>query len=74
MLKFWVAVLLDSLLAASTFVQTVEQRQGLKVACLEEIGYSNGWLTAEQVITIAKGLKNSAYGDYLIQVVEDKTP
>ena len=64
----------DSLLAASTFVQTVEQRQGLKVACLEEIGYSNGWLTAEQVITIAKGLKNSAYGDYLIQVVEDKTP
>lgn len=59
----------DSLIEAGMYVQTIEKRQGLKVACLEEIGYSNGWLSKEQVLVQAKALGKTAYGQYLKKLV-----
>jgi glucose-1-phosphate thymidylyltransferase len=58
----------DSLLEAGHFVQTVEHRQGLKVACLEEIGFNNGWITAEQLLEQGNSLKKTGYGQYLIEL------
>jgi glucose-1-phosphate thymidylyltransferase len=58
----------DSLMEASQFVQTVEQRQGLKVACLEEIAFHNGWLSKESLFTQAEALKKTNYGKYLLKV------
>jgi glucose-1-phosphate thymidylyltransferase len=58
----------DSLLEASSFVHTIEKRQGLKVACLEEIAYRAGFIDAAQLEILAKGLKNS-YGEYLIEIL-----
>lgn len=55
----------DSLIEASTFVQTVEKRQGFKVACLEEIAWRNGWLDDESVLKTAKLLSKTGYGKYL---------
>ncbi|MDU8362137.1 glucose-1-phosphate thymidylyltransferase RfbA [Pseudomonas syringae group sp. J309-1] len=55
----------ESLLEASHFVHTIEHRQGLKVACLEEIAYSNGWISAEQLGVQAEALKKTGYGQYL---------
>ncbi|WP_180698456.1 glucose-1-phosphate thymidylyltransferase RfbA [Pseudomonas crudilactis] len=55
----------DSLLEASHFVHTIEQRQGLKVACLEEIAYHNGWISAQQLAAQAEALKKTGYGQYL---------
>ncbi|MGL4958703.1 MAG: glucose-1-phosphate thymidylyltransferase RfbA [Plesiomonas sp.] len=55
----------DSLIEASTFVQTVEKRQGFKVACLEEIAWRNGWMTDEQVARTAQQLSKTGYGQYL---------
>jgi glucose-1-phosphate thymidylyltransferase len=60
----------DSLLEAGQFVQTVEHRQGLKVACLEEIAYRNNWITAEQLIEQGDKLKKTGYGQYLLKVAE----
>ncbi|MEH6452516.1 MULTISPECIES: glucose-1-phosphate thymidylyltransferase RfbA [Pseudomonas] len=60
----------DSLLEASHFVHTIEQRQGLKVACLEEIAFHNGWITAEQLRTQADALKKTGYGQYLYKILE----
>ncbi|MCX8662870.1 MULTISPECIES: glucose-1-phosphate thymidylyltransferase RfbA [unclassified Gilliamella] len=60
----------DSLLEASSFVQIIEKRQGLKVACLEEISFRNGWLSAEQVRREALDAKKTLYGQYLYQLVE----
>ncbi len=59
----------DSLIEASTFVQTVEKRQGFKVACLEEIAWRNGWLTDEQVRESAKSLAKTGYGCYLLDLL-----
>lgn len=59
----------DSLLEASSFVQVIEKRQGLKVACLEEIAYRNGWLSAEEVTNEAKNLSKTAYGQYLNRLI-----
>lgn len=59
----------ESLLEASTFIETIERRQGLKIACVEEIAYQMGYITAEQVIKIATPMKNSGYGDYLIKLI-----
>ncbi|WP_448556508.1 glucose-1-phosphate thymidylyltransferase RfbA [Thalassotalea montiporae] len=59
----------DSLLDASQFVQTVERRQGFKIACPEEIAYRNGWLSKEDVISYGQAMKNSPYGQYLIDIV-----
>lgn len=60
----------DSLLEASHFVHTIEQRQGLKVACLEEIAYHNGWITAEQLSAQADALKKTGYGQYLQKLLD----
>jgi glucose-1-phosphate thymidylyltransferase len=62
----------DNLIAASTFVQTIEQRQGLKVACPEEIAYRMGYINAEQLKALALPLEKSGYGEYLNQVLRDR--
>ena len=59
----------DSLIEASSFIQTIEKRQGLKVACLEEIAYEEGFITAERVLELAQPLAKSGYGEYLIKRV-----
>jgi len=59
----------DSLMDASVFVQTVEKRQGFKIACLEEIAYVNGWINKKQVLSQAEALGKTAYGKYLSQLV-----
>lgn len=59
----------DSLLEASSFIQTIEKRQGLKVACLEEIAYEEGFIDAEKVLELAQPLAKSGYGQYLIKRV-----
>jgi len=59
----------DSLLEASTFIETIERRQGLKIACVEEIAYRMGYITAEQVMKIATPMKNSGYGEYLMRMI-----
>lgn len=61
----------DTLLEASQFVQTIEKRQGYKVACPEEIAYNNQWITTEQLLTLAEPLKKIAYGKYLINLVNE---
>jgi glucose-1-phosphate thymidylyltransferase len=61
----------DSLLEAGSFVQTIEQRQGFKVACLEEIAYRNGWLTATEVLDRAKQMEKTSYGSYLMSLLKD---
>lgn len=61
----------DSLLAASNFVKTLDERQGLKVCCPEEIAYHMGYLTAQQLADIAAPLTGSGYGDYLLSLLED---
>ena len=61
----------DSLLEASLFVQTIEHRQGYKIACLEEIAYNNGWINKENVLKIAKPLSKNGYGQYLKDLVKD---
>jgi len=58
----------DSLMEAGQFVQTVERRQGLKVACLEEIAFRNGWLSKEMLLKQADVLKKTSYGEYLTKV------
>lgn len=60
----------ESLLEASHFVHTIEQRQGLKIACLEEIAFHNGWLNSEQVIQQAERLKKTCYGQYLFSFLQ----
>ena len=60
----------DSLLDAGRFVQTVEKRQGLKIACLEEIAYKQGFIDADQVLKLAVPLKKSGYGEYLEKLVQ----
>jgi glucose-1-phosphate thymidylyltransferase len=62
----------DSLLDASQFIATLEMRQGLKVACPEEIAYRSGWIDAEQLLALAQPLLKSGYGRYLQQVLKDK--
>jgi len=61
----------ESLHEASSFVQTIENVQGLKIACLEEIAWRNGWLSAEQVRNLGLSMKKNVYGQYLISLVTD---
>ena len=61
----------DSLLEASTYVQTIEHRQGLKVACLEEIAYENGWIDREHLLERAKYFGKTGYGQYLYTLAGD---
>jgi glucose-1-phosphate thymidylyltransferase len=60
----------DSLLDAANFIQTIERRQGLKVSCPEEIAWRNQWITSAQLAALAKPLRNSGYGDYLLGLLE----
>jgi glucose-1-phosphate thymidylyltransferase len=62
----------DSLLDASQYVQTIEHRQGLKVACLEEIAYHNGWISREQLLERARYFGKIGYGQYLAQVAGEE--
>jgi len=62
----------DSLSEASTFIEVLEKRQGLKISCLEEIAYHNSWITTEDVLRIAEPMKKNQYGQYLIQLVKRK--
>lgn len=62
----------DSLMEAGSFVQTIEKRQGLKVACLEEIGYRNGWLSRERLLQEAGQLKKTGYGQYLLALLAEQ--
>lgn len=62
----------DSLSEASTFVEVIEKRQGLKVACLEAIAYRKGWIDEEQMRELAKPMLKNQYGQYLLQVIEEK--
>lgn len=59
----------DSLIEAGQFVQTIEHRQGYKIACLEEIAYNNGWINKEKILEIAKPLAKNGYGQYLYSLV-----
>ena len=61
----------DSLLEAGQFVATIENRQGLKVACLEEIGYRSGWLDAESLRKEAQALSKTGYGQYLLRILKE---
>ena len=61
----------DSLIEAGQFVQTIEHRQGYKIACLEEIAYNNGWISKEKILEIAKPLSKNGYGEYLYDLVKD---
>ena len=63
----------DSLIEASQFVQTIEHRQGLKVACLEEIAFNNGWITVEQLKERGEFFKKTGYGQYLLKLYQEKT-
>ncbi|WP_131782180.1 glucose-1-phosphate thymidylyltransferase RfbA [Legionella gresilensis] len=62
----------DSLLEASHFVHTIEQRQGLKIACLEEIAYTSGWIDSEQLLEQAFRFQKTAYGQYLLRHLEEE--
>ncbi|MEK6659673.1 MAG: glucose-1-phosphate thymidylyltransferase RfbA [Campylobacterota bacterium] len=60
----------DSLIEAGQFVQTIEHRQGYKIACLEEIAYNNGWISKEKLLEVARVLSKSGYGQYLSDLVK----
>jgi len=61
----------ESLIEASMFIQTIEKRQGLKVACIEEIAYEMGYITAEQLMELAQPLKKNGYGQYLLRCAKE---
>jgi glucose-1-phosphate thymidylyltransferase len=61
----------ESLLQAATFIETVEQRQGLKIACIEEIAYRMGYIDAQQVQLLAAPLRNNNYGRYLMEMLDE---
>jgi glucose-1-phosphate thymidylyltransferase len=63
----------DSLLEAASFVQTLEKRQGLRIACPEEIAYDQGFITHDQFIALGKKFEKSAYGQYLLRVASERT-
>jgi len=62
----------DSLMEAALFIQTIERRQGLMVACPEEIAFRNGYISAGQLEEIGNSMKNNAYGAYLLQLLREK--
>lgn len=60
----------DSLFEASSFVEVIEKRQGLKIACLEEIAYKNGWITDKKLEEVAQPIRKNQYGDYLLKLLD----
>ena len=63
----------EALMDAGHFVQAVEKRQGLKIACLEEIGYRNGWLDQEQIFEQSQRMHKTSYGQYLKRLITGKS-
>lgn len=63
----------ESLLSASLFIETIEQRQGLKVACPEEIAFRRGYINTEQLAKLAESLRKNNYGEYLLNILEEET-
>lgn len=61
----------ESLSEAATFIEVIEKRQGLKVACLEEIAYSNGWITKEKLAELARPMAKNQYGQYLLKLAKE---
>ena len=61
----------EDLLEASSFIETIERRQGLKVACIEEIAFDKGYITKEKLLTLANSMKDSQYGQYLLRHIEE---
>jgi glucose-1-phosphate thymidylyltransferase len=61
----------ESLLQASSFIETIESRQGLKVACPEEIAYRAGWIDRERLERLARPLAKNGYGQYLLRLLQD---
>ena len=61
----------ESLLDASGFIATLEQRQGLKIACPEEVAWRNGWIDADQLEALAAPLSKSSYGRYLMRLLQE---
>ncbi|WP_462317290.1 hypothetical protein [Marinilabilia sp.] len=60
----------DSLLQASNYIATIEKRQGLKIACIEEIAYKKEYISKEQLLELAEPLKKNEYGQYLIKIAD----
>ena len=60
----------ESLLQAQTFVEAIQERQGLKVACIEEIAYAKGWIGREDLLRLGRAMKSSSYGEYLVRLAE----
>ncbi len=61
----------DSLLDAGNFIRTIEKRTGLKIACIEEIAYQNGWIDRDALLTLAKPLAKTGYGEYLMKIADE---
>ena len=61
----------DTMMEASMFIKTIEHRQGLKISCIEEIAYLNGWIDDDMLKMLAMPLMNSGYGDYLLSLIRD---
>jgi glucose-1-phosphate thymidylyltransferase len=64
----------ESLMQASNFIQTIEARQGLKVACIEEIAFRRGYVTADQLRRTAESMRKNWYGEYLLRILEEEAP
>jgi glucose-1-phosphate thymidylyltransferase len=62
----------ESMIQAINFIHAIEQRQGLKSACLEEIAYRRGYISADQLETLATGMRESSYGQYLLEILREK--
>ena len=62
----------ESLLQAANFIATLEQRQGLKASCIEEIAYKRGFISKDQLLQLAQPIRNSQYGRYLIRIASDE--
>jgi glucose-1-phosphate thymidylyltransferase len=62
----------ESLLEASMFVQTIEHRQGYKIACLEEIAFNNGWLGVDELQKMGEAMSKNSYGQYLMSLVKEQ--
>ena len=62
----------ESLLEASTFIEIIEKRQGLKIACVEEIAYRLGYIDTAQLEQLAEPMRNNGYGQYLLSVLQDQ--
>ena len=71
-MRLLVANHLDAMLDAANYIRTIETRQGLQVACLQEIAWENGWMTADEVRESCNDLKKTGYGQYLLKLVENK--